>query len=60
MSLIVFLSLSVLMAISVGFLVSLLLRSWLRKPRQKDAPAEAASPSHDSRDDKAADPKEGL
>jgi hypothetical protein len=60
MSLMVFLSLSVLMAISVGFLVSLLLRSWLSKPRQKDAPAEAASPPRTSLEDKAADPKDGL
>lgn len=32
MSLIIFLLLSVVMAVSVGFLASLMLRAWLRKP----------------------------
>jgi hypothetical protein len=60
MSLMVFLSLSGLMAISVGFLLSLLWHSWLKKPRQEDGPDEAASESRASPDDKAAEPKERL
>ena len=60
MSLMVFLSLSVLMAISVGFLVSLLWHSWLKKPRQEDAHGEAARESRALRNDEAAAPKESL
>lgn len=47
MSLIIFLLLSVVMAVSVGFLASLLLRAWLRKPPaagQRPEPEDESEP----------------
>ena len=51
MSLIIFLLLSVVMAVSVGFLVSLILRAWLRKP-----PASKDKPENQDEND----PKDGV
>ena len=51
MSLIIFLLLSVVMAVSVGFLASLILRAWLRKPPDKQAPASTDKDDPAGRDE---------
>lgn len=60
MSLVVFLLLSLVMAISIGFLVSLLLRAWLRKSRHSASSAKPARPSPPAVEDKAHDQKGDL
>jgi hypothetical protein len=48
------------MAISIGFLVSLLLRAWLRKSRHSASSAKPARPSPPAVEDKAHDQKGDL
>jgi hypothetical protein len=47
MGLVVFLLLSVVMAISVGFLASLWLRAWLKKSRKTSAPHQPVRKSRE-------------